>query len=76
MVSTAKCDCFGNAVSSTVNVCPVCCVRVMDGPEDAAKRFTCMVFPTEFFVRKEIFVHGDFKWLQRKAVMNFATSTS
>lgn len=48
----------------------------MDGPEDAAEHFTRMVFPTEFFVRKEIFVHGDFKWLQIKAVMNFATSTS
>ena len=60
--------------SSTVNVCPVCCVWVVDGLEDAAERFTRMVF-TEFFVREEIFVRGDFKWLQRMAVMNFATST-
>lgn len=61
MVSATKCDCFSNAVSSTVNVCPVCCVRVMDGPEGAAERFTRMVFPTEFFVGKKIFVLGDFK---------------
>lgn len=30
----------------------------------------------EFFVRKEMLVNGDFKWLQRKAVMNLAMSTS
>lgn len=48
----------------------------MDGPEDAAERFTHTVLFTEVFVRKEIFVPGDFKWLQRKAGPNFATSTS
>lgn len=60
-LSTTKCGCSCSAVFQQSK--RVCRAWVGDGLEDAAERFTPTVLFTEFFVRKEIFVRGDFMGL-------------
>lgn len=56
--------CLAMLFSSTVNVCPVCCICTVDQRMQQSLH-SLHVF-AEFFVRKEMFVNGDFKMVSEE----------